>query len=98
MAAPLTNLLRKDGFQWSEEASGAFNQLKQALTTTPVLAFPNFKIPFVVETDACDVGIRAVLLQLEHPISYLSKKLSQLRQKVSTYSKELWALTESMQK
>lgn len=59
---------------------------------------PNFEIPFVVETDACDVGIRAVLLQLEHPIAYFSKKLSQLRQKASTYSKEFWALTKSVQK
>lgn len=98
VVAPLTNLLRKGGFQWSDEANRAFNQLKQALTSTPVLEFPNFEIPFVVETNACDVRIGAVLLQLEHPISYFIKKLSQLRQRVSTYSKELWALTKSVQK
>lgn len=98
VATPLTNLLRKEDFKWSDKARKAFNQLQVALSTNPVLAFPNFEIPFVVETDACDVGIKAVLLQLEHPISYSSKKMSLLRQRASTYSKELWALTESVQK
>lgn len=90
IAAPLTNLLRKDGFVWSEEARTAFDQLKTALTTTSVLIFPNFSDPFVVQT--------AVLLQQEHLIAYFSKKLSNLRRCASTYSKELWALTEVMQK
>lgn len=45
-----------------DEARGAFNKLKEALTSVLVLAFPNFKIPFLVETNACDVGIGEVLL------------------------------------
>lgn len=56
---PLTNLSWKEGFKWSEEAREAFNQLKTTLTTAPMLAFPDFTIPFVVETDECDVGIGA---------------------------------------
>lgn len=89
IAAPLTNLLRKEGFRWTEEAWAAFVQLKTALTTSPVLAFPNFAVPFVVEIDACDVGIGAVLHQQGHPISYFSHKLSNRQQNASTYSKEL---------
>lgn len=63
-----------------------------------MLVFPDFSTPFVVETDVCDVGIGVVLLQQEHPIAYFSKKLSNHHQHASTYSKELWAITELVQK
>lgn len=52
----------------------------------------------MIETDACDVGVGAILLQLEHPVAFYSKKLSSLRQRASTYSKELWAITDAVQK
>lgn len=98
IATPLTNLLRKEGFVWSSEAQKAFEQLKLTLTSAPVLVFIDFTVPFIVETDTCGVGIEAVLLQLEHPIAYFSKKLSLRRQHATTYSKELWALTEVVHK
>lgn len=63
-----------------------------------MLVFPDSTIPFVVETDTCDMGIGAVLLQKGHPITYFSKKLSNLQQRASTYSKELWEITEVVQK
>jgi len=44
-----------------------------AMSTTPVLALPNFTLSFTVETDACDNGIGAVLLQQGQPIAFLSK-------------------------
>nr|GEY03185.1 retrotransposable element Tf2 [Tanacetum cinerariifolium] len=56
MAAPLTDLLRKDGFQWGEAEAVAFEPLKLQLTTTPVLNLPNFEQTFIVETDAADAG------------------------------------------
>lgn len=98
IAVPLTNLLRKEGFVWSDEAQEAFEQLKIALTSALVLVFPNFNIPFIVEMDVCGVGIGAILLQLKHPIAYFSKKLSLQHQQASTYSKELWALIEAIHK
>lgn len=51
---PLTTLLKKDVL-WSltEQEQAAFEQLKKAVTQTPVLVLPNFKEEFCVETDAC---------------------------------------------
>lgn len=52
----------------------------------------NFALPFVVETDACDVGIGVMLMQQVQPIAYLSKGLSIKHQSLSVYDKELLAL------
>lgn len=76
VAAPLTNLLGRDGFFWTEETRETFDQLNTVLTTASMLIFLDFSIPFVVETNACEVGIEVVLLQQGHPIAYFSKKLS----------------------
>lgn len=51
LAAPLTNLLRKNAFVWTNIATEAFRALKIALTTTPVLHLPNFAKPFEIQTD-----------------------------------------------
>jgi hypothetical protein len=48
------------GFVWTDEATMAFNKLKTAMISTPVLALPNFNLPF---TDACVNGVGAVLMQ-----------------------------------
>lgn len=100
IAAPLTNLLtnllKTDNFCWSETTNLAFIQLKKAVTEAPVLALPNFAKPFVLETDASGTGIGAVLSQVNHPIAYFSKKLSSRMQKKSTYSRELFAITEAL--
>jgi hypothetical protein len=64
-----------------------FEKLKVSMTTTPVLVFLDFSKDFVVETDACDTGIGAVLSQNSHPITYFDKGLSVANKKLSTYEK-----------
>ncbi|XP_019257786.1 PREDICTED: uncharacterized protein LOC109236005 [Nicotiana attenuata] len=98
ISQPLTNLLKKDGFNWSEKANEAFRKLKLALTTTPILTLPDFFLPFVVETDACNVGIGAILMQKGKPIAFLSKGLSTQHQALSVYDKELLALVKVVTK
>ncbi|CAA0835688.1 Uncharacterized mitochondrial protein AtMg00860 [Striga hermonthica] len=76
IAAPLTNLLKKNAFQWSTEDELAFNQLKGIMTQTPLLRLPDFEVTFVVEADASGTGLGAVPMQQGQPIAYFSKKLA----------------------
>ncbi|KAJ3698219.1 hypothetical protein LUZ61_001924 [Rhynchospora tenuis] len=98
IAKPLSDQLKKNSFNWSEPATQAFNQLKESLVTAPVLAMPDFNQPFVLETDACDTGVGAVLMQNKRPITYFSKSLGVKNQGVSTYEKEFLALLTAVQK
>ncbi|KAL6323861.1 hypothetical protein AAG906_005857 [Vitis piasezkii] len=50
IARPLTNLLKKGQFRWTEEAKDAFKALKQTMTSTPTLTMPNFNEPFIIES------------------------------------------------
>ncbi|XP_022869439.1 uncharacterized protein LOC111388860 [Olea europaea var. sylvestris] len=63
IAAPLTSLLQKYAFIWSPAADEAFEQLKSAMTQTPVLALPNFEQPFTRETDASEKKLNSKIQQ-----------------------------------
>lgn len=93
LSKSLSDLLRKDAvFVWSSVQSEAFSVLKQALCSAPVLAQPDFSLPFHIETDACGTGIGAVLQQQGHPIAFMSKALGPRNQGLSTYEKEYLAI------
>lgn len=97
LAKPLYDLLKKDqSFNWNTECTNAFNSLKSALISPPVLIFPNFEKTFIVTTDASNYAIGAVLSQgdlpNDQPIEFASKVLNDAQKKYSTIEKELLAI------
>jgi hypothetical protein len=98
IAKPLTDLLKKDAFEWFPTVDEAFLALKQAMTQAPVLALPDFFKTFVVECDASGSGIRAVLLQDNRPFAFFSKAIRGHELDLSTYEKEMMALVVAVQK
>lgn len=79
------------------EQDASFQLLKDKQSSTPVLALPNFDKAFEVEIDASMTGIGVVLSQEGRPIEYFSEKLSEARQKWSTYEYELYAIVRALQ-
>lgn len=98
LAKPLTQLLKAKQFSWSLAAQQAIEQLKVAMTTTPVLGLPDFSAPFTVETDACADGVGVVLMQHDRPLAFLSKALGPAHRHHSIYEKEFLALIMAVEK
>jgi len=99
ISRPLTDLLKKNVlFHWTPDLQLSFDTLKQALASAPVLALPDFKQSFTIETDASSLGIGAVLSQNGHPIAYISKAIGPKAQAMSTYEKECMALIMAVTK
>lgn len=98
ISRPLTNLLKQGGFHWTDEATRSFERLKECMSTAPVLALPDYSIPFTVETDASALGVGAVLMQKGKPLAFLSKGLSGKHLHLSTYEKELLAIVLATKK
>lgn len=74
----------------------AFEQLKQVLTIFPVLILLDFSEPFVVECDACGLGIGAILTQHGRPIANFSEALKGTALTLSTYEKEMLAIVKEV--
>ena len=99
VAEPLNKLLRKDRgrlkFHWDTNCQAAFDQLKGKLTTTPVLSYPDFTLPFVLYTDASDTAIGGILSQshdsCETVICYWSRQLTKAERNYSTVEREALA-------
>jgi hypothetical protein len=98
IAHPLTNLLKKDSFKWSVEAQQSLDSLKQAMVNAPVLILPDFSSHFIVQTDASNFAMGAVLLQNDHPLAFYSKVPCPRLAKASTYIRELHAITSAVKR
>ena len=75
ISKPLTNLLKKNSFQSGVQVDNAFASPKKAMTKAPILALPDFSREFILEMNACDSGVGAILIQEGRPIAYLSQAL-----------------------
>lgn len=91
-------MLKKDSFLWNPEAVMAFEELKVAMTQSPVLTLPEFTKPFVVECDASNTGIGGVLMQEQRSVAFFSQALDGRKLALSAYNKEMLALVLAVQK
>lgn len=105
VAAPLTDLTKKhlpDKLEWSDSCEKAMESLKTELTSEPIMCLPDQSKPYVLRTDASDMGLGAVLLQ-EHdeilrPVAYASKKLNSPEKNYATIEKECLAIVWGIKK
>uniref|UniRef100_A0A8C1V5B8 Gypsy retrotransposon integrase-like protein 1 n=1 Tax=Cyprinus carpio TaxID=7962 RepID=A0A8C1V5B8_CYPCA len=104
IAAPLTALLKGKPrkLSWTTLAQTAFDTLKTSFTTAPILKHPNPDLPFIVEVDASDVGIGAVLSQRQgnpgkvFPCAFFSRKLTTAEKNYDVGNKELLSIKEAL--
>lgn len=119
IARPFTNLIpsttrsktthkkttKKPDFVWEKDQEEAFSTLKECLTSAPILAYPNFDLPFEIHTDASASGLGAILYQkqagIHHVIAYASRGLSKSEKNYPAHKLEFlalkWAITEKFQ-
>jgi len=100
IAKAVTHLTKKDKiWDWNQQYQESFDELKSKLSNTPVLPFPDFKLPFILTTNASTVGLGAFLSQvqkgIEKPISSASRQLNKAGRVYSALELEtlaiLWA-------
>ncbi|KAG2212446.1 hypothetical protein INT45_003620, partial [Circinella minor] len=106
LAAPLTELTKGTGAKkraivWTKDCQVAFEKLKDRMTAAPILVPPNPDAPYVVETDASDYAVGAVLLQQGddsqmHPLAFESKKLSAAERNYPAQERELLAILHAL--
>ena len=99
---PLTELIKKDKpFKWTDKCEEAFQKLKEVLTGAEVMGYPKNDCQFVLDTDACDISLGAVLSQIqagrERVIGYASRTLSSTERNYCVTDKELLAVVNFVQ-
>jgi len=101
VARPLTELTKKtEKWLWNKEAETAFNDLKKRFTTAPILSHFDPAKPVIIETDASDFAIGAVLSQRDkenrlHPVAFHSRKFSPAEINYEIHDKELLAVVDA---
>jgi hypothetical protein len=101
IAAPLSNLTRKNArFLWTTTEQKAFDELKTAMTTGPVLIVPDDSLPFTVTTDASNYAVGAALSQDQghglQPVAFMSHRMSPAQSNYPTHEQELLAVIRAL--
>ena len=104
IARPLFDLTRSDqAWNWGTKEQEAFERLKMAVTTAPILVSPQDSEPFRIEADSSDFTSGAVLSQQLpreekwHPVAFYSKSLSPVEWNYEIYDKEMLAIIRALE-
>jgi hypothetical protein len=102
IARPLHELTKDVKFEWTSHCQEAFNWLKEALSSAPILALPGDEGMFHLETDASDVATGAMLYQQQDdqswkPVGYHSKSYNKAEGNYTTYDKEMLAIMRALE-
>lgn len=104
IAGPLTEKTSESvKFEWTGEMQEAFEELKNSLSSPPVLVYPSYDKPFIVSTDASNKAVGAVLSQLddngrEHPIHYANRNLNEAEKNYSAFEREALGIVFALKK
>jgi len=104
ITTPLTSLTRKEvDWEWGDEQQTAFETLKTAMVTEPILQHFDPEQPVTIETDASDYAIGAICSQPDdngtlHPVAYYSQKLKDPEHNYDIHDKELLAIVDVLRK
>jgi hypothetical protein len=94
---PIMELQKKNKkFIWTEKCTEAFQNLKELLTTTPILKVPDMDKEFLVCTDTSKEGLGRVLMQDGRVIAYISRKLRKHEENYATHDLELLAIVYAL--
>ena len=101
IATPLSDLTKKNAtFVWGPEQEEAFTSLIDKLCNAPVLAMPDPKLPYIINTDASEFALGAVLMQNQESglkvIAYYSKKFNDTERRWATPEKECYAVLNTL--
>ena len=102
IATPLYHLTKKDvRFKWTPECQEAFDKIKSLLISDKFLSLPNFDHPFILYTDASNMGVGVVLSQIvdghEKTIAYASHKFTSAQSRYPTIERETLAIVWGIQ-
>lgn len=94
IASPLSELLQKNVvFKWTQQHDDAFNALKHALTTAPVLIIPDVELPLTVRSDSSGFAVGATLMQDQgnglQPCAFMSKKMLPAEKNYRVHEQEM---------
>jgi hypothetical protein len=96
IVAPPTTLLKKGAFSWTEETTKYFENLKEAMCTTLILAKPDFTKTFIMECDASGHGIGAILMQEGLSLAFERNQLKGKKLLKPIYEKQMLAILHAV--
>jgi len=92
IAAPMIEVVKGTAFKCMPKAQTAFEEIKDRLTRTPLLALLCFEKVFEVERETSSVGVGGILVQEGRPLAFFNEKLCESKRKYFTYDKKFYAI------